>query len=707
MTNFNPKGMLDDSIYKEASDLLAVGGWMIEMPKDGSHPRLYGNRQMHAIFEAPEDLSAEELFDFWFERIIPTFRGESEMIRQALANDQAGRDSCYAWQHPSKGCVFIRARGARGVSENGNTWLKGLVEVAETEFQFRMPQGKPFKILEARKLQIYAPYILETYEEIHEIDPVTLRVIPLSYCHNHYESRPKDADLYELLRLYLHPEDFERVEAALNKKTLEGIIFDGKELTLQFRVADKVLGWRWIEAKYFAVEYWGTPKILVKTVDVEARRHVRTLDVENRDLIEAMFSIYAAVLEVDLTTGMTKFLKMDWDLQDMPDGLQINQLSDKIVPRIALASECDNFRSYMDLDNLRCAAACHEHKDCTIRLRSFLKEAEYSTVRISRRYIENRLDKLYIVVIRETFDPTSNEIANNLANQTCDCLYYVDLTTGYFRCIFAKDVDVVEYEGEGYWKNLLKMAERYIVPEDREKVLRMLSGTVVKAELEANGEYAFSYGMVYDNRKFRRKEVIVRYADREHGIAMIQRNDVTDAYEAARRQELRLAVIEHEASLDGLTRCFNRSAGTQRIDEHLIASHGTNALLLLDLDNFKDINDTFGHMTGDEVLKHFAETLKKSVRASDLVVRIGGDEFIVFLKDVGSRENVTNCVKKIFMRIRTEHYGVENAFDVGATMGVAVAPDDGGSFEKLYEKADEALYRVKRGGKNGYAFFKN
>ena len=64
------------------------------------------------------------------------------------------------------------------------------------------------------------------------------------------------------------------------------------------------------------------------------------------------------------------------------------------------------------------------------------------------------------------------------------------------------------FEGDGYWKNLPKMTERYIVPEDREMVLRMLSGNVVKAELEANGEYAFSFGMVYDNREFRRKEII-------------------------------------------------------------------------------------------------------------------------------------------------------------------------------------------------------
>ena len=153
-----------------------------------------------------------------------------------------------------------------------------------------------------------------------------------------------------------------------------------------------------------------------------------------------MFNIYASVMEVDLTAGMAKFLKsMDWDPQDIPESIQIDRLIGKVAPRIVLASERDNFQSYFDLDNLRRAAACHEHGDCTIRMRSFLKDTECATVRISRLYIENRLDKLYIVATREKFDPRSNEVADNLASQTCDCLYYVDLTTGYFRCIFAKD----------------------------------------------------------------------------------------------------------------------------------------------------------------------------------------------------------------------------------------------------------------------------
>ena len=420
-----------------------------------------------------------------------------------------------------------------------------------------------------------------------------------------------------------------------------------------------------------------------------------------------MFNIYAAVAEVDLTTGDVRVLKqVRGNDQVLPDSVPVARFAKTIAPRIVLPSERDEYLAYMNIDSLRAAAVTHEHGDCTFRVRSIFEDESYVTVRMSRLYIKDRTDKVYIVYSRENFDPTSNEVAGKMASQSCDCLYYVDLQSGYFRCLFARDSVVAGHEGEGYWKNLCALTERYVVPEDREMVVKMLSSEAISEELRESGEYAFTYGMVYDDRKYRRKEVIVRWADRKHGVAMIQRNDITDAYEAAQRQAMHLAIVEHEASLDGLTQCYNRTAGLKRIEEHLIESIEPSALLLLDLDNFKEINDTFGHKTGDEVLQRFAQTLRRSVRTSDLVVRIGGDEFAVFLRDVGTRENVSKCVKKIFMRIMTETFITDDDFDVGASMGVAVSPADGSTFSELYERADEALYRVKRDGKNGFAFFR-
>lgn len=708
MTHLREDGLLDDDIYLELARTLSVGCWVIEKPADGSHPRMYGNRGLHDLLEAPEGLSGEAFYDFWFGRVDPSFRSSLMIAKGELASGRIDRDSAvYAWLHPSKGWIFLRAVAARETDTGDCAHLMGSLKEVETEFQIRMLDDRQFKIQEPRKLQIYAPYFLETSEKIHEIEPETLVVTPISFRQDHYDIEPERVTVGEMTQAHAHPDDRERILAVFGRESVERMIRTGEEVCVQYRAADKLLGWRWVEAKIFAIEVAGRPKLLFKTVDIGERRRIQALEAENHDLIEAMFNIYAAVAEVDLTTGDVRVLKqVRGNDQVLPDSVPVARFAKTIAPRIVLPSERDEYLAYMNIDSLRAAAVTHEHGDCTFRVRSIFEDESYVTVRMSRLYIKDRTDKVYIVYSRENFDPTSNEVAGKMASQSCDCLYYVDLQSGYFRCLFARDSVVAGHEGEGYWKNLCALTERYVVPEDREMVVKMLSSEAISEELRESGEYAFTYGMVYDDRKYRRKEVIVRWADRKHGVAMIQRNDITDAYEAAQRQAMHLAIVEHEASLDGLTQCYNRTAGLKRIEEHLIESIEPSALLLLDLDNFKEINDTFGHKTGDEVLQRFAQTLRRSVRTSDLVVRIGGDEVAVFLRDVGTRENVSKCVKKIFMRIMTETFITDDDFDVGASMGVAVSPADGSTFSELYERADEALYRVKRDGKNGFAFFR-
>lgn len=676
MTHLREDGLLDDDIYRELARTLSVGCWVIEKPADGSHPRMYGNRGLHDLLEAPEGLSGEAFYDFWFGRVDPSFRSSLMIAKGELASGRIDRDSAvYAWLHPSKGWIFLRAVAARETDTGDCAHLMGSLKEVETEFQIRMHDDRQFKIQEPRKLQIYAPYFLETSEKIHEIEPETLVVTPISFRQDHYDIEPERVTVGEMTQAHAHPDDRERILAVFGRESVERMIRTGEEVCVQYRAADKLLGWRWVEAKIFAIEVAGRPKLLFKTVDIGERRRIQALEAENHDLIEAMFNIYAAVAEVDLTTGDVRVLKqVRGNDQVLPDSVPVARFAKTIAPRIVLPSERDEYLAYMNIDSLRAAAVTHEHGDCTFRVRSIFEDESYVTVRMSRLYIKDRTDKVYIVYSRENFDPTSNEVAG--------------------------------HEGEGYWKNLCALTERYVVPEDREMVVKMLSSEAISEELRESGEYAFTYGMVYDDRKYRRKEVIVRWADRKHGVAMIQRNDITDAYEAAQRQAMHLAIVEHEASLDGLTQCYNRTAGLKRIEEHLIESIEPSALLLLDLDNFKEINDTFGHKTGDEVLQRFAQTLRRSVRTSDLVVRIGGDEFAVFLRDVGTRENVSKCVKKIFMRIMTETFITDDDFDVGASMGVAVSPADGSTFSELYERADEALYRVKRDGKNGFAFFR-
>ena len=128
------------------------------------------------------------------------------------------------------------------------------------------------------------------------------------------------------------------------------------------------------------------------------------------------------------------------------------------------------------------------------------------------------------------------------------------------------------------------------------------------------------------------------------------------------------------------------------------------ALLFVDLDGFKAVNDTLGHEAGDHVLKGVAERLLKCVRETDSVARIGGDEFIIVLTDLDKMEGAANVARKVIETLREPfRYNRQDA-EIGASVGIAVYPDHGDTAEALIKRADEAMYAVKHKGKNNYQF---
>lgn len=157
--------------------------------------------------------------------------------------------------------------------------------------------------------------------------------------------------------------------------------------------------------------------------------------------------------------------------------------------------------------------------------------------------------------------------------------------------------------------------------------------------------------------------------------------------------------LEEKANLDFRTGLLNHEAAKSRIS----AVFGTpstrkHALVFFDLDNFKQANDVYGHLFGDEVLEHIAKTIKKNIRSSDIAARMGGDEFIIFL---GYKGDVEPLVKRIFNSLTGEFKG----FPLKVSMGVACVDDSIGDYDTLFEMADKAAYSVKRGGKNSYRFY--
>lgn len=160
------------------------------------------------------------------------------------------------------------------------------------------------------------------------------------------------------------------------------------------------------------------------------------------------------------------------------------------------------------------------------------------------------------------------------------------------------------------------------------------------------------------------------------------------------------------ANTDELTDLYNKAATEREIKQYLAEHPNEKGLMLvLDIDNFKKINDTMGHAFGDEVLHTFGIRIRAQFRATDIVGRTGGDEFIVYVHDIKSREAIQNQVKRIEKFFQNFQAGEYVKYSATASIGAAIYPDDARDFEGLYKAADRALYVAKRRGKNQLAFY--
>jgi diguanylate cyclase (GGDEF)-like protein/PAS domain S-box-containing protein len=166
--------------------------------------------------------------------------------------------------------------------------------------------------------------------------------------------------------------------------------------------------------------------------------------------------------------------------------------------------------------------------------------------------------------------------------------------------------------------------------------------------------------------------------------------------------------VEFLAYRDVLTGLPNRLLLQDRFGQavaHAERMHSRLALLFLDLDNFKTINDSLGHAVGDALLKDIALRLGECVRETDTISRQGGDEFLIVLSDLAGTEAIVPVLLKIRERLQLPFVIDGHELSTSASIGVALYPDDGRDFETLHQKADTAMYRAKDAGRNHYRFF--
>jgi diguanylate cyclase (GGDEF)-like protein/PAS domain S-box-containing protein len=192
--------------------------------------------------------------------------------------------------------------------------------------------------------------------------------------------------------------------------------------------------------------------------------------------------------------------------------------------------------------------------------------------------------------------------------------------------------------------------------------------------------------------------------DRQGGVigAVMVAHDVTVARELSNK-------LARLALHDSLTDVPNRALLSDRLDQAMVRAQRSGsfvALLFIDLDRFKHINDSLGHTVGDQVLKSVARRLLACVRSSDTVSRQGGDEFLILLEDVVQAQDAAVCAEKILASLDAPHRIGTHDLHVTASIGIATFPGDATDAINLLKNADFAMYQAKYSGRNNYQFFK-
>ncbi len=195
------------------------------------------------------------------------------------------------------------------------------------------------------------------------------------------------------------------------------------------------------------------------------------------------------------------------------------------------------------------------------------------------------------------------------------------------------------------------------------------------------------------------------YEDSVLIIAILR--DITVQKRVEEKLALTLEKVKEQANFDALTGLSNLRLAREQLSTAIAIASRKKwkvALLFVDLDGLKKVNDTFGHPTGDKLLKEVAQRLLGSLRKADIVARIGGDEFLVVQSEVMKKVDAARVADKIVTSIQNPFHLDGYKVFISASVGISTYPDDGDKPTQLLKKADEAMYSIKFSGKNGFMF---
>lgn len=696
---------MDEKVKRDIALDSQLGFWVMEFFPDAPET-MYGDEVMYHVLGVKEELSPECLFQFWFQRIHSDYVNYVEKaIKKVVEGQQTEVE--YLWEHPDFGWTLVRGGGNLDKRDHTSTRIRGYYHNITNILKSDLDRFSTHEVIDLYKFGKYAPYLISAYDEIFEIEPETYTVRTIAYKKEKYFPIMESCDILDAIQDHVHEEDRRCVSQLLSPASIQEMQYSKNLKSVEFRaktIQDKFI---WIRGIAFSLELNGQKRILFVTQDIQAQKKVDLLTRDNEDIVQSLVSTKSAIIDINVMTQMTRLLKCDnEELTNHTSNL--DTLREDLL-QIYLKSDNELvIRQFLSIETLR---NCLENKkENSIDLKFKASDFHYEWIRLTILVPPHSSDRVFLLIKNINHEYLLQHIMENFIYNSCDYLYYLDLKNDWFIRFSGntKRRNLPPEKGTGYRQEMEKFAKTYIPQENLDMVITKMNPEYILKELDKNGYLNFTTGLLDDKGQYARKHMQVQYYDKQNKIVLLQSIDITENYLKQKQINLELEKSKREAKMDFLTQLYNRLGCEDLIQSYIdnCTVDKPSAFLLLDLDNFKLINDSFGHQKGDEVLKTIAQILKSNCRQTDIVARLGGDEFIIFLKELEKKEDIHQLIIPFLEKLNLSYCKDGHQIHLSASAGVTFFEKKKPStFSTLYREADVAMYQAKRMGKKRYQIY--
>lgn len=410
---------------------------------------------------------------------------------------------------------------------------------------------------------------------------------------------------------------------------------------------------------------------------------------------------------INFHTGKAWVLKCDLWPELLGQEYEWHELVQRYIQKRIFTKEDERSTLALELENIK-TSCLQEGRKVLIETRITCDEGVLKWVEITVTVAD--LDKNMAIVRICDIDEAilMRKIVDLFVYQNYDYLLLIDSKKdSYLRFTGGKGSTPLPPErGDSYTQDMMCYNKLYVMPEDCQRITDNMQLSNVIQMLEKKDTYSFTSNGITMDGCYRQSRVTFIYSDKLAGLILCARTDVTQIYLEEQEKNQKLAEALRNAQNDPMTGIYNKKATAELVAHSLKTRYRNMAtVFFIDVDNFKMLNDTYGHQKGDEFLQFMAQQLREIAGRDGIAGRLGGDEFLLYLSSMRSQRKIEEIGQSVCQIFNSFPAGFADKTLLSCSVGISLYPQDGIDYETLVRKADQALYTSKRYGKNQYHFF--